>query len=54
MEEAVLLSHDSGIFADAVHRVCNGYEHKHTDSVPSKRVSVFRRIPIFMSTCVIC
>ena len=43
--QAVLFSHDSRIFADAVHRICNGYEHKHTDSVPSKRISVLWRIP---------
>ena len=40
MKEAVLLSHDSGIFVDAIYRICHGYEHKHTDSVSSERVSV--------------
>ena len=27
MEEAVLLSHGAGVFEDAIHRICNGYEH---------------------------
>ena len=44
MEETVLFSDDTGIFKDEVHRICNGYEHKYDDSVPSERVSVLWRI----------
>jgi hypothetical protein len=28
IEEAALLSHDPGVFADAVYRICNKYERK--------------------------
>ena len=44
-KKAVLFSHDTGVLADAVHRICHRYEHKHVDTVPSERVSVFRRLP---------
>ena len=44
MEETILLSHGNGVFADAVHRICNGYEHKHADTVSSERVSVLWRV----------
>ena len=44
MEEAVLLSHDTGLFKDEVYRICYGYEHKYDDPVPSERVSVLWRI----------
>ncbi len=44
-KEAVLLSHDTGVFADAVHRICHRYEHKHADSVPSERIPVLWRLP---------
>jgi len=40
-----LFSHDTGALADAVHRICHRYEHKHADSVPSERVSVLWRLP---------
>lgn len=44
MEEAVLLPYDTGIFADALYRICDGHEHKYTDPVPSERVPVFWRL----------
>ena len=44
MEEAVLLPHDPGVLKDAVYRICDGYEHKHTDSVPPERISVLWRV----------
>ena len=45
VEETVLFPHDSEIFADVIHRICNGYEHKHVDTVPSGFVSVLWGIP---------
>ena len=44
MEEAVLFSYDTGVFEDEVYRICNGYEHKYDDPVPSERVSVLWRV----------
>ena len=38
IEEAALLSHDPGGFADTVYRICNKYERKRTDMAPSKRI----------------
>ncbi len=35
----------TGVFADAVHRICHRYEHKHTDTMSSERISVLWRIP---------
>ena len=34
-----------GVFADALHRVCDGYEYKYTDPVPPECVPVLWRIP---------
>ena len=31
MEETVLFSHGPGVFADAVNRIYNGYENKHSE-----------------------
>ena len=44
MEEAVLLSHDTGLFQGEVYRICYGYEHQYDDPVPSERVSVLWRV----------
>ena len=32
-----------GVFESAIYRVCNRYEYKHDDSVPSECIAVFRR-----------
>ena len=44
MEEAILLSHDTGLFKGEVYRICYGYEHKYDDPMSSERVSVLCRI----------
>ena len=44
MEVAVLFSHDIGVFADAVYRICNGYEHKHDDTMSPECSPVFWRV----------
>lgn len=36
---------DSGIFADAVHRVCDRHEYQHADPLPSERLQVFYGYP---------
>ena len=45
MEETVLLPYDTGVFSDALHRVCDGYEYKYTDPMPPERVPILWRIP---------
>ena len=44
MEKTLLFPDDSGIFTNAVHRICNRHEHKYPHTLPSERISVLWRI----------
>lgn len=45
MEKAIQFSVNHWVLMDVIYRVCDGYEHKHADTVPSGRVSVLLRLP---------
>lgn len=42
---SVMLPDDTGVFVDAVHRVCDGHEYQYADPLPPKRVPVLSWIP---------
>lgn len=44
MEKALLLPDDSGLFTNALHRICNRHEYKYPHTLPSECVPVLRRI----------